>query len=238
MFLQALYIFVWKHFKFHLYHWRAKLITFVVVSGLPMLIIFTEKKDDRPCGVTDAFVYMLVVNSLHTLSLISIVLLPLIEENATGVAEFLRIASKYSSWNVITFFGIQVAVSFTIYGAVLLVAYVWKIVDHFDMSCMCVLVLLYAMSSVALSFLLSVVFKEGKKETQKTQSQDPIDYNIPFQPSLQSSSVASCSSDNWLCSPMLTPHMSHTWRTCRCSWKACGVSTKSEMTAFHTVGMI
>lgn len=167
MFFPAISIFMWKHLKYHLFHWRLKCLIVVLTIGMPILslIVNEQKHFAEECYRTDAMLYMLPANAMQTVSMINMILLPMIEENSTGVAEFLRIASKYSSFNVMTFFGIQLVVSVSMYGVVLLTAWLMKVTDHYDMSCMVVLVVLYATSSVAFSLLLSVVFKKGNRNS-------------------------------------------------------------------------
>lgn len=163
MLYEAIYIFMWKHLKYHLYHWRAKLITIILTTSIPIVIIFNLQKQAvmNGCLRADALPYMLVMCTLQMVSLMNLVLLPMIDETTTGIVEFLRIASKYSSLNVITFAGVQVLLSLVLFGLVLVVAVLRNLTGHFEMSCMLVLIVLHVLSSVALSMLMSVVFKEG-----------------------------------------------------------------------------
>lgn len=166
MFSRTLAIFIWKHYKYHRYNWRVKLInmSMPILTGLVLLIILhTHTKPHlHSCENIPVEDYMFYVANLHSVSCINVVLLPIVQEKTSGVKEFLRISCRHSSWNLATFFVLQVLLSLSIFGVVLGTVWNLSMSKHYDMQFMVYLVVLYVVSNIAFWFAMSVLFNTGK----------------------------------------------------------------------------
>lgn len=104
---------------------------------------------------------MVILWLVYVFSLINTVLVPAVEEKESGIKEFLRIASSYSYLNMATFFVIKLLIGLVIFAVTLSIFSVYGLTQHFQMIYMVVLVLLYLMSTIAFTFMISVIFNTG-----------------------------------------------------------------------------
>lgn len=165
MLRKTLEIFLWKHYKYHRFNWRVKLVNIAlpIFMGITLLVILNETFKGRlkKCEHVSAHGYIIFVGYLHSLTCINVVLLPIVREKMSGIKEFLRISCRHSYWNLVTFYVLQVLVSFFIFGAVFATSWFMSMSKHYDMKYMVLLVALYVCSNVAFWFAISVCFNTG-----------------------------------------------------------------------------
>lgn len=113
-------------------------------------------------GVFFTFVLLLC---LYMFTVVTMVLVPMVDEKQSGVKEFLRIASTYSYLNNIWHFVLNVAIGLFIFGVSLAIAASYGLTAHIATDCLIVLVVLFVISFVSFTFMVSVIFKSGRKET-------------------------------------------------------------------------
>lgn len=99
---------------------------------------------------------------VYIFAMVNMVLVPMVEEKESGIKEILRIASSYSYLNMLSFFIIELLISMFIIGAVLTIFYSYGFTRHFHMLLMVILGLLFAISLLAYTFMVSVLFNSGK----------------------------------------------------------------------------
>lgn len=135
-----------------------------VFAGIALVVIMHQehRKSLGQCERLSVSKYMNFVGILQSVASINLVLLPIIEEKASGVKEFLRISCRHSNWNLVTFYVLEVLLNFGIFMAVLSLAWSLSMSKHFDMICMVLLMMLYVLSNIAFMFMLSVMFNDGK----------------------------------------------------------------------------
>lgn len=90
------------------------------------------------------------------------ILVPMVEEKGCGVKEFLRIASAQSYLNNVTFFFTNLFIGIIIFGITFIVAMCYQRLTHVSGFWFSVFLLLYIMSAIAFTFLLSVAFDSGE----------------------------------------------------------------------------
>lgn len=86
----------------------------------------------------------------------------MVEEKGCGVKEFLRIASSKSYLNNVTFFFTNLVIGCIIYGVTFIVAYFYDMIYHISAIWLLILMILYLISAIAFTFLLSVAFDSGE----------------------------------------------------------------------------
>lgn len=95
-------------------------------------------------------------------ALLNMILVPMVEEKGCGVKEFLRIASSKSYLNNVTFFFTNLVIGCIIYGVTFIVAYFYDMIYHISAIWLLILMILYLISAIAFTFLLSVAFDSGE----------------------------------------------------------------------------
>lgn len=94
-------------------------------------------------------------------ALLNMILVPMVEEKACGVKEFLRIASAESWLNNMTFFFTNLLIGCIIFGATLVIAACYQLLGHIAAIWLIILLFLYLTSAIAFTFLLSVAYDSG-----------------------------------------------------------------------------
>lgn len=98
---------------------------------------------------------------VYVISVINSVLVPAVEEKESGIKEFLRIASSYSHLNMAMLAVTKLIIGMCIFGVVFAIFSSYGLAEHLCFGIMLVLVLLYLVSLIAYSFMVSVLFNTG-----------------------------------------------------------------------------
>lgn len=101
---------------------------------------------------------------LYVLTVVTMVLVPMVDEKQNGVKEFLRIASTYSYLNNMWHYVVNVVIGLFIFGVSLAIAGSYGLTTHIATDCLILLVVLFVMSFVSFTFMVSVLFRSGKRE--------------------------------------------------------------------------
>lgn len=111
-------------------------------------------------GIKQTGIFVVIIYSFT--ALLNMILVPMVEEKACGVKEFLRIASAQSYLNNVTFFFTNLLIGCIIFGATLIIAACYQLLGHVAAIWLIILLFLYLTSAIAFTFLLSVAFDSGK----------------------------------------------------------------------------
>lgn len=162
----AIRIFLWKQYKYHRHNWRVLLVNIALALFVGIVLVVVYTNDNKPtliqCEPMHSIAYFWFVEILVSLVCLNVLLLPIVHEKQSGVKEFMRMSCRYSYWNLVTLYVLQVVINLFIFGVVLGTASALSINSHYDMKYMVILVILYVNSNVAFCFALSALFNTGK----------------------------------------------------------------------------
>lgn len=152
-------IFIWMLYKYRTYHWAQLLQLICLPILISILYVYDMASIMLQARNSSFFTVLSILFVMESAFILSLLMPAMVEDKESGMREYIRIASPHNYLIDFSRFVANLFISlFMIVILFVILENRLEFAKHISVGCMIILILLFALSGVALMFMISSVF--------------------------------------------------------------------------------